>query len=38
MNFQNHHRTINKKICENWVFTLKMYQFVREIWVAADFI
>ena len=24
--FQNHHRTITKKICENWVFTLKIEQ------------
>ena len=29
------HSTINNNFCENWVFSLKMYQFVREIWVAA---
>ena len=30
------HRTICNIFCEKWVFSLKMYQFVREIWVAAD--
>ena len=30
------HRTIYNIFCEKWVFSLKMYKFVREIWVAAD--